>query len=124
MNFGPLASRPLAKVSGVSLTATGQTTLFTVPTGRTLLVTGILVRATTVTGFTSLATAQVGKSAGYNQIVAAASVPLDAVDEYVNLMGSQTALAFSAGDVLALDVTVAAVATALSVEVLVFGILM
>ena len=117
----------LATVTGIDLKATAATNLYTVPTGKTLIVTEVVIRVTAVDTFISGATIEVGKSAGYDEwLVATAMGALSAVNQYRMLSHSAAGLiyqSFAAGDVLALNVTVGAVSTTLTAAADVFGYL-
>ena len=121
-----------ASVTGVSLIATGQTTLYTIPntpilTGKKFFVTDILVRIASISGFVSAATFQVGKAAAYNEYMSGvAPTGLTTVGNYKLLSefaGSATIHSqFNLGDVIKIDVTSAAISTTLTADFYLFGI--
>lgn len=117
----------LSTVSGVDLKVTGPTSLYTVPTGKTLYVTEIIVDITAASGFAVAATARIGKSAAYTEWLAATALTgLNGVGKFLQL--SKTALGlvhqtFTANEVLAVDLTVGATATTLTGRFYVFGFL-
>lgn len=117
----------LGTVTGISLTATGATSLYTVPTGKTLYATEIILRITATSGFVSGATISVGKSASYNEWLAATAMgTLSATNQFRMLSHSAAGLiyqSFAAGEILAVNVTIAATATTLTAAADVYGYL-
>lgn len=117
----------LASVSGVDLKTVASTNLYTVPTGKSLVVTEVIIRITVSSGFAVAATVSVGKTAAFTEwLVATAMTGLSALGSFRKLSDSVAALVhgmFTAGEVLALNVTVGATATTLTATVDVYGYL-
>lgn len=117
----------LATIPGINLKNTGQTTLFTVPTGYTAIITDVIVEITASSVFAIAATGRVGKTASYDEFIAAtAFTGLSAVGNYfslatASLLGIHTK--FVAGEVIKLDITVGATATTLTGQIHVLGFL-
>lgn len=118
----------LGTVTGINLLNTGATTLYTVPSGKTAYVTEVLIRITAVTTFISGATVSVGKSASYNEWLAATAMgALSATNQFRLLSHSAAGLlyqSFAAGEIVALNVTIGATSTALTAACDVYGYLL
>lgn len=127
MSYLPNPISKLVTVTGIDLTATAATNLFTVPTGKTLICTEIIIRITAVTTFISGATIAVGKTASYNEWLAATAMgALSATNQFRMLSHSAAGLiyqSFAAGEIIALNVTVGAVSTLLTGACDVYGYL-
>jgi hypothetical protein len=104
--------RPLLSTTGVSGTATGSTAFFTVPTGKTLFLEGVVVRCTAATAITVGATAQVETSLNAADIFASDTLTnvLASGDAYYFSTGAKTKTV-AAGSSLSLNITVAATGT-------------
>lgn len=118
----------LTTVTGISLTATGATNLYTVPSGKTLVLTEIVVRITAVDTFTTGATLSVGKSASYNEWLVATAMgnTFNSTTQFRLLSHSAAGLiyqSFVAGEIIAINVTIGAVATTLTAACDVYGYL-
>lgn len=117
----------LATVIGIDLTSAAATNLYTVPGGKTAYITEVVIRITSVTAFISGATISVGKSASYNEWLAATAMgALSATTQFRLLSHSAAGLlyqSFAAGEIAAVNVTVAAVSTALVAACDVWGYL-
>lgn len=119
----------LATITDIDLTVTGQTSLITVPTGKVLLISDIVLRCSAVSGFVSTATARIGKAAAYTEWAPATVLTnISGVDNFIDLgvsaggiMAHQT---FSAGEIVKIDVTVASISTSHKVTAYVFGVLL
>lgn len=122
---GENTDRRLALVPGINLASTGQTTLFTVPSGKKCVITDVRPEVATSNAVISVASIRVGKASNYNEwLPITALTGLDAVGETVGLDSSASLLVhqtFNSGDVIKVDVTTAAVATALTANFHVFG---
>lgn len=71
----PVSPTLLATVTGINAKSTGQTTLYTVPTGKTCVVTAAIIRCTAASSITNGPTASVGfTSTAYTDIYAAANM--------------------------------------------------
>lgn len=117
----------LSTVSGIDLKTTGATNLYTVPTGKSVVITEIILRITAVNTFISGATISVGKSAAYNEWMAATAMgSLASIGQFRKLSHSAAGLiyqTFAAGEMAAINVTVAATATTLTATAEVYGFL-
>lgn len=117
----------LNKVTGIDLKTTGQTTLFTVPSGLTLVITDVMMMITTVSVFATAAIIRIGKASAYNEWLPLTTLTgLNTVNQVVSL-NSSAALAirqtFAAGEVVKLDVQTGAGATTLTASAHVLGYL-
>jgi hypothetical protein len=124
----PIASKigPIAIVTSIDLKATGQTTLFTVPTGKTLHILDVLIEITAVSVFATAAVVQVGKTAAFNQWAALKTLTgLNAVGLEQSLAAITTGprATFAADDVVSLDVQTGAGATTLTAKAHLIGYL-
>lgn len=129
MAYLPLITSKLLKTTNdINLVNTGATTLYTVPSGKTLIITEIVIRITAVNTFLSGATVSVGKDASYNEwLTATAMGALSATNQFRMLSHSAAELlyqSFAAGEVVAINVTVGAAATSLVAACDVFGYLL
>lgn len=118
----------LATVTAIDLTTAAQTTLYTVPAGKTLYITEILIRIIGVITFVSGATIGIGKAASYNEWLAATAMgALSSTTQFRLLSHSAAGLiyqSFAAGEVVKINVTVPAVSTLLTAACDVFGYLL
>lgn len=115
----------LATVDSIDLKTIAATNLYTVPAGKTVIITEIVLRITAVNTFISGATISVGKSASYNEwLVATAMGALSATNQFRLLSHSAAGLiyqSFAAAEVVALSVTVGATSTTLTASADVYG---
>lgn len=117
----------LSQITGIDLKATGQTTLYTVPAGKTLVITNMPIKITAASVFATPVTARVGVASAYTEYMAAVSlVGLSALGNYTDL--AVTSLipihnTFAAGSVIKLDITLGAGATTLTGAIDVIGYL-
>lgn len=110
-------------VSGtIDATSTGNTTLYTVPTGESVIVTGAYIRLSSVSGFTSVPTLGIGQNGAADDIFA--SVPITAIDTADELWGfspgGSSIIAGSAA-AIAIGIDTAAVATTYDIIVYLYG---
>jgi hypothetical protein len=110
----------LGGATSVDLKTTGATTLYTVPAGKTLIITNLVSRITSSNTFATPATIRVGKSPSYTEYLSATALTgLNAAGMYFDL-ASATALSlhntFAAGEVVSIDVTLGAGATTLTAD--------
>jgi len=117
----------LASVSGIDLKTAAQTTLYTVPTGKTCLITEVVLFATAATAVTSAPIIRIGKTAGFNEWLGLTTLTgLDTTNEFLSLSKSANLLihqSFAAAEVIKIDVGTVATATTLTVKAFVFGFL-
>lgn len=122
-----VGSSILSVVPSINLANTGQTALYTPPSGKNLIVTNVLILITAATAVISVATARAGITPNYTEYVPATSLTgLDAANEYICL--NETALGIvhsriASGSIFSLDVTIAAVATTLTATAYTIGYL-
>lgn len=117
----------LAKITGVDLKTTGQTTLYTVPTGKTLVLTNVIAIITTASVFATPAIIRIGKAAAYAEWLPLTTLTgLDTANKIIQL-ATATTLAieqtFAAGEVIKIDVQTGAAATTLTASFHVLGYL-
>lgn len=117
----------LATVDSINLKTAGQTPLYTVPAGKSLVVTSLILRTTNVSGFLTPATVRVGITPNFDGFIAATALTnVDTVGEAVNLASVSTLIykVFVAGDVVNLDVTIGATGTTVTGSVDLIGYLL
>lgn len=103
----------LSTISAIDFTAAGTTTLYT-PSGKTAIITGVMIRPTTVTTFVSAASVSIGQNASVNDIIPiTALTALNATGLYFPLLASLLAAVAPSATPIKLKVTTPAVATAL-----------
>ena len=120
-----ITSYQLASQSGISLTAAVTTPIYTVPTGVTALITGIILEVTAADTITSNPEVSIGVNPSTTNIFA--TEPLIALDTvgkvYYYWANLNNAVVAVAGSQIDLDVSIAATATALEVTARILGIL-
>lgn len=118
----------LATVTGINLKVAASTNLYTVPAGKTAYITEVVLRITAVDTFAAGATISVGKTASFNEWLAATAMgSLSATNQFRLLSHSAAGLiyqSFAAAEILALSVTIGATATTLTAACDVFGYLL
>lgn len=123
----------MATVGGINGKNTGQITLFTVPAGKSFVMTQLFIRDTAQTLFVTSPTYHIGTAGGgYDEWSQGGLVitGLIGVSGYGNSTygqpaggGNDVQYIFPAGSVIKIDITVGAVATTLTLEASVFGYL-
>lgn len=127
--FSPVqaAVKVLKKVTAMDFLATGSGASYTVPTGKTLILTDVLIRATDITDFVAVATLRIGKTTAFTEWLAATALTgLNAVGKFVSLGSFATGLVhqtFAAGEAVVVNVTIGALATTFSGDVFFIGYL-
>lgn len=117
------AKQILATITGIDATATGVTLLYTVPTGRRVFTTEVILRVGTATSVTVPATLGVGVAAGEDDIVSPTALTnLLLVGQQYTLDVAGLARIANAGDSINLGIDTGATATAQTLEVLLVGI--
>lgn len=120
-------SNILASVESINLKTVAQTTLYTVPSQKKVIIQDIILLITDDDTASVGATLRVGKSAAYDEFVDNKTMSgLLNAGAYASLMeqvGSGTMKVMSNGDVIALDVTTGATATTLTATAYVIGYL-
>jgi hypothetical protein len=117
----------LAKVSGINAKSVAATPLITVPVGKVMVVTEIVIRVTAwAAGAGAAATAGFGQPAAYTDYLAAAAqvIATGITNVWTNKAAVKTMLVgYAAGLVFGINVTVGSTATTETWEVSVFGYL-
>lgn len=117
----------LSTTASIDLKTVAATALYTVPTGKTLTIIDVIPTVTAADTVLAAATASIGKSASYNEYMAATAITgLTVVGMYISAASLATALVrktFAAGEVVAWNTTIGATATALTVSVDLIGYL-
>jgi hypothetical protein len=117
----------LAKISGIDAKTVAATALFTVPVGKTAIITEIIIRVTTwVAGAGAAATVGFGQPAAYTDYLAAAGqvIATGITNVWSNKAAVKTMLiGYAAGLVFGANVTVGSTATTETWEISVFGFL-
>jgi len=117
----------LAKIGGINAKAVAATPLITVPVGKTMVVTEIIIRVTAwVAGAGGAATVGFGQSAAYTDYLAAAAqvIATGITNVWTNKAAVKTMLVgYAAGIIFGANVTVASTATTETWEISVFGFL-
>lgn len=117
----------LATITSINLKNTGQTTLYTVPTGKTLFLTEIVMSATAASTITIPPIIRVGKASSYNEWLPLTTLTgLDTTNKFTQLTVSSTLLmhqTFAAAEVVKLDVQTGSTATTLTATAYLFGFL-
>lgn len=89
-----------------------QTTLYTVPTGKTAVITHIVLRMTSASNVTAVATVTAGVTSAWTSILASTALTgFDATGEYFVLQSSNPSIVTAAAGVIKLDVPTAATTT-------------
>jgi hypothetical protein len=115
-----------ATTAGIDGTAIGNTTLFTVPTGKSFVISRVIVIPTTVTGLAILPTVSVGKTgAAYVDVIASGILTgVSAASTSITLSPIVGASVLAAGENLVLRVGTGATATAYTFKAVVIGVLL
>ena len=118
----------LSKTTGINMKATGQTTLYTVPTGKSAIITHLLVRVTSASNVTGVPVITAGITPSWTSVLASTTLTsLDATGEYYLIQVTQPAAIVAAAGVVKLDVATGATTTGggdtYVVEVRLFGFL-
>lgn len=112
-----LAPNILNEVTGIDLKTTGPTTLYTVPEGKVVYLTDVILVITAADTFATPVTLRVGQDPAFTEwLAASALVGLDAVGDFISLGKIAAGLihkVFTEGDI-ELDITVGAGATTLT----------
>ena len=117
----------LATTTGIDLKTVATTNLYTVPGGKTLICTEIVLRITSSSGFALPCTLSIGKTAAFNEwLVATAMTNLGVAGDFRLLSNSAAGLVyktFAATETIALVVTIGATTTTLVATADLFGYL-
>jgi len=112
----------LSAITGVNAKTTGTTALYTVPTGKTAVVTKVMIRCTAASAITSGPALDIGVTAGdiYPNTTLTAVTTANKVYGFIS---NGVTTAATAAQVINLNINTAATGTSQTIEVLVFGIL-
>lgn len=125
--YGQNVVNVLATVANVNGKTQAATNLFTVPAGRSAVITDIVVRATNADTVGVVPIMQIGLNPNYNEWLATVTLTgLTATGKAVSLgqtLGATVANYFSAGQVVAVNITTGATATTLTLAFDVLGYL-
>lgn len=125
--FGTQATTPvsrLASAASISGTATGATSLYTVPAGRTAIITSANVRCTAATAITVGPTLGIGVAAGEDDIYAAVSLAsLISVGQLYGFSTTGMSVSAAAGSVIKVGIDTAATGTSQTLTVDLVGYL-
>lgn len=114
----------ILSVTSVDLATVGTTNLYTVPTGRSLIVTDVFLKATTATSANGDASGGVGVAAGEDDIVASQTLTgLNATTETFRMIHGGIFYTAVAADVVKFGVDIADTGTALVADVYLVGYL-
>lgn len=115
----------LSSVDGIDFKTTGQTFLYTVPAGATIILYDVIIRMTSVSTVTVNPTIKVGLSPSYANWIGSTALPGSLFSNgYISLGGSTTTLSpqsFNAGQDIYIDITTGATATTLTGSVYCLG---
>jgi hypothetical protein len=115
-------SRLLSRTSLIDGKSATTTNLLTVPTGKTAVITGLVVRITTATGLTGTLTAGVGVAAGEDDIIpATVCTGLNATGENFKIQPNGVSVEATASQVIKLGIDVAFGGTTVTLQVDLLG---
>lgn len=115
----------LSTTTGIDGKTIATTNLYTVPTGKTLIVTEAIVRVTTATAITVPPTLGIGIAAGESDIYAPVSLTgLNATTKIYRFSASGTYASGSAGQVIKAGIKVGATATTMTISIDLIGYLL
>lgn len=116
------AQAPTATITGIDLTATGATTLLTVPAGTTFHVSRVAVLYTTVTGFSGEPTIAIEIGSGTGDIILDTVLYGTPVVNYAYVLAAVDLIRVAqATEAISLNVTNASASTALVATAVLFG---
>lgn len=102
----------LARITAIDGKTETQTTLYTVPTGKVLIMPKVMLRMTSASNVTGVATVTVGITAGFNTIIASTALTdFDTTGEVIVLNASAPFASIAAGGVVKIDIATAATTT-------------
>jgi hypothetical protein len=111
----------LATISGINAKTVGSTALYTVPAGRTAIITGVYVHCTAATGITVGASADVGVIPG--DIYSAMTINAITLNKVFQYPTGGTSTAATAGQVINFNLNTAATGTSQTLAVTIIGFL-
>lgn len=114
----------LSTTTGIDGTSAATTNLYTVPSGKTAIITDAIVRLTTVAGFVSVGTAGIGIAAGEDDIYASQALTgLDLTTEHFQFTALGTKASAAATNVIKFGIDVGYVATTATLSIDLLGYL-
>lgn len=114
--------RRIARISGIDALVVGTTAMYTVPTGRTLVVTGVVPRVTVGTAVTVDGSVSLGTSGSFDQIVpTAVTNQMRAVNDEYALPVSAKAVIVPAGGTVTFRRVTGGTGTTLTIDVDLLG---
>lgn len=114
----------LANVTGINAKTVANTSLFTVPTGKTAIVTSVVIRVTAATAITVGPSAGIGNVAGTNNIAASATMTTlqTTADDFIFIISGASKATAAAGQIY-LNLGTAATGTSETIAVDLIGYL-
>ncbi len=132
-NYGPMAIisdsliQVLATPVSVDLKTTGATSLYTVPSGKSLILISAILRMTNADTATVPAVIGIGKTSAYNEFRDTETlIDFDTTGDIVNISSSPSnnvTSVFAAGDIVAINVITGATATTATASATLIGYL-
>lgn len=117
----------LGTVTGIDLKTPGQTTLYTAPAGKSLIITDIFLVPTAASAIVAAPIIRIGKTALFTEWLPLTTLTgLNGASQLISLRNTATLLIqniFAAADVVKLDVQTGATATTLTVTAYIYGFL-
>jgi len=112
----------LSKTSGIDLTTTGTTALFTVPGGESYSISKVIIVLTALTGFTSVGTLGIGIAAGEDDIFQSTELTgFDATSKQYVFNPDAIVAGANATDVIRLGIDTAFTATTATADIYLYG---
>ncbi len=116
--------RVLSTTTGIDAKSATTTTLYTVPSGKTAIITGAVIRPTTTTAVTVSPTLGIGIAAGESDVFSSVALTgLDTITEVYKFTASGLYVTAASTNVLKLGIDVGASATTMTVSVDLIGYL-
>lgn len=110
----------LSAITGINTLSTGATALYTVPTGKTVIVTKVVIRVTAATAITTGPTVDIGVTAG-DIYASTALTALTSLNKVFGFFSTGISMAATATQVINLNINTPAVGTSQNVECLIYG---
>ncbi len=115
----------LSTITGIDAKVIGTTNLYTVPTGKSIVITNAIIRVTVADTITVVPTLGIGIAAGESDIVAPVALTgLDATTEYWRFSVEGIAKVAGSGEVIKLGIDTGATATTMTIAVELIGYLL
>lgn len=110
----------LSAITGINTLSTGTTALYTVPAGKTVIVTKVAIRVTAATAITTGPTVDIGVTAG-DIYASTALTSLTSLNKVFGFFSTGISMAATAAQVINLNINTPAVGTSQVVECLIYG---